>query len=135
MTKYVPIIAVDFDGVIHSYTSGWKGAHNIPDKPTDGAIRWLYSAVQLDTVKIVIFSSRARTWRGRRAMKQWLYKHGKHLYFPDAFDNGIRDIPITDKKPSAVVTIDDRGWRFEGKFPTIDTLLSMQPWYKVREVV
>lgn len=35
------IIAVDFDGVLHSYISGWKGARNIPDPPTPGAIRWL----------------------------------------------------------------------------------------------
>ena len=29
-------IVFDFDGVIHSYTSGWKGENVIPDPPVPG---------------------------------------------------------------------------------------------------
>ena len=36
-----PIICVDFDGVIHSYKSGWRGVAVIPDPPVPGAIEWL----------------------------------------------------------------------------------------------
>jgi hypothetical protein len=34
-------ICVDFDGVLHSYASGWKGAGVVADGPVDGAIEWL----------------------------------------------------------------------------------------------
>ena len=37
-----PTLCVDFDGVIHSYISGWKGADVIPDPPVPGAIEALY---------------------------------------------------------------------------------------------
>jgi hypothetical protein len=40
-----PVLAIDFDGVLHSYKSGWKGAKNIPGPPVDGAIEWLSDLV------------------------------------------------------------------------------------------
>ena len=38
-----PILCLDFDGVIHSFKSGWKGAGKIPDPPVEGAIEWIRS--------------------------------------------------------------------------------------------
>lgn len=39
-----PILCVDFDGVIHSYASGWTKTDTVADDPVPGAIGWLYSA-------------------------------------------------------------------------------------------
>ena len=59
-----PILCLDFDGVIHSYANGWKGAHVIPDPPVPGAISFLLNA--LDPFNVAIFSSRMRAIRGTR---------------------------------------------------------------------
>ena len=50
-------LCLDFDGVVHSYTSGWKGALTIPDPPVAGALRFIIEADQ--HFKVAIFSSRA----------------------------------------------------------------------------
>ena len=42
----LPILALDFDGVLHSYTSGWQGADVISDPPVPGAIEFLMEAVE-----------------------------------------------------------------------------------------
>lgn len=66
-------LAVDFDGVIHRYDSPWVAPHVIPDGPVDGALDWLLAAVE--KFEVVIFSTRRKTWRGRRAVRRWLRKH------------------------------------------------------------
>ena len=86
MPKFTPIICVDFDGVIHSYTSGWQGIAQVTDPPVDGAIKWLEAhlpvpeslctmAPKYEGPIVQIYSSRSKSWRGRRAMKKWLIKH------------------------------------------------------------
>ncbi len=135
MTKiFVPTIAVDFDGVIHSYTSGWQGAHVIPDLPVEGAIEFLSYLSTDGNPKAVIFSSRAKTWKGRRAIKAWLRKHSQGLWHESMGCQGIESIPVTARKPAASVYLDDRAVRFEGVFPTgykeFEVLLARKPWNK-----
>lgn len=133
MTK---TIAIDFDGVIHSYVSGWKGAHVIPDPPVEGAIKFLAYIVQYNSpVNVVIFSSRARTWRGRWAMRAWLREHAGDSWHECMGYQGIESVSITAKKPAASVYLDDRAVRFEGKFPelrfqAIEDFVNRKPWNK-----
>lgn len=66
-----PTICIDFDGVLHSYESGWQGIAVIPDSPVKGAIEWLLELLR-DGMQPAIYSSRSSSLRGRRAMKAWL---------------------------------------------------------------
>lgn len=57
MAKKKLRIAMDLDGVIHRYNSGWCGHDVLPDLPVQGVLEWM--RVQLDYGhKIVLFSMR-----------------------------------------------------------------------------
>ena len=132
-----PIILVDFDGVIHSYVSGWKGMTVISDPPVEGAMQFLLDHLpvpeelhgsMLPEYKgpiVQIYSARSRSWRGRRAMRKWLILHGMH---PAYFKENVLKFP--KKKPAAFLTIDDRALQFEGVFPSKEDMLNFRPWYQ-----
>jgi hypothetical protein len=126
-------VAVDFDGVIHSYLSPWVNAHTIPDGPVDGSIGWLYQ--MLHKFDVVIFSRRCKTWRGRRAIRKWLRFHAGNCYYESPSGPGIEDIRLSFEKPPALVYIDDRAMRFEGTFPTAQEIHKAKPWNKVASIL
>jgi hypothetical protein len=150
---YKPILALDFDGVIHSYTSGWQGPRCIPDEPVWGALEFIVRA--LEPFDVQIYSSRSNYWGGRRAMRRWLIKHYCRLapnwrdtpeWFrcriagigPDPwhYEVGFAVRQVVDaigfprNKPPALVTLDDRALTFDGTWPDLDALKSFKPWYK-----
>ena len=125
--KKKPILCLDFDGVIHSYTSGWKGARNIPDPPIPGAIEFIGDAL-IEGWDVVIHSSRARHWGGISAMRNWLRRHAGNLWYDTPAGDGIEAVRFVRWKPPAVVTIDDRAVRFEGTWPSVKALRMFKPW-------
>ena len=55
-----PVVAIDFDGVIHAHTSEWTNAHDILDPPVDGALAFIRKAIDAG-FHVVIHTTRART--------------------------------------------------------------------------
>lgn len=53
-----PILCVDFDGVVHAYTSKWTDAMTISDGPVPGALKWLWQATEW--FHVAIYSSRSK---------------------------------------------------------------------------
>lgn len=120
MTKHLGHACIDFDGVLHSYTSGWLGETVIPDAPTEGAQEFVRDLIVMGFTPIVA-STRAQHAIARQAMATWLGREG----FPE--------VSIAAGKPPASFYLDDRALRFEGpgKWPTeAEIKAACVPWNK-----
>ena len=93
-------VVLDFDGVIHSYASGWQGIDVIPDPPVAGIRKAIDDLRKV--YRVVVVSSRCAEERGTAAITEYLT-----LY-------GIRVDGICAEKPPAVCYVDDRAIRFDG---------------------
>jgi hypothetical protein len=125
-----PILCLDFDGVIHSYTSGWQGDTTISDPVVPGFFEWAEQAAKY--FKLVIYSSRSKNPEAIRAMLMYLHEQrelwraagGKTETFePLSFE-------FADEKPAAFLTIDDRALTFDGTWPDVEMLRAFRPWNK-----
>lgn len=121
------IVAVDFDGVLHHDGHGWKGPTVIPGQAIPGAIDWLSGLIRARTahgkllLDVRIFSSRCRSPSGIEAMKTWLRDQGLAL-------EDLAELHFAVEKPPAWVTVDDRVFRFEGVYPTVEWLIEFNSW-------
>ena len=132
-------ICIDFDGVIHSYKSGWKGTTEIPDPPVPGAFEFLTQLVEAGWT-VNVYSSRSKgshqeycdtkehhklacTTDGIRAMQEWFAAH-------DLPEDVLLRLKFPVTKPAAVMTVDDRAFCFEGRFPSLDWIERFRPWNK-----
>lgn len=130
MSKQKPILCLDFDGVIHLYTSGWKGADIVSDPPVPGALEFVYDA--LDRFEVHIFSSRSNQSGGIAAMKSFLaegFMQDMRMDSQKVMET-VQAIKFPKEKPPAFVTIDDRAIQFNGEFPDLDKLAKFKPWNK-----
>ena len=119
-------ICLDFDGVLHSYKSGWKGADTVSDEPVPGSQNAVRELIEMG-YDVAVFSSRSMSREGRLAMIHWLEESG----FP-AFSDSFY---VSEAKPAALLYVDDRGYRFDGSWH--DLLYSIEnephvftPWNK-----
>lgn len=137
-----PIICVDFDGVVHAYTSPWTNAETISDGPVPGALRWLWKATEW--FQVSIYSSRSKTLDGRIAMFRWFMHHSTEEFPGEDHPmhggtlEDIDDYPLRfdHEKPAAFLTIDDRAICFEGDWGELEPadLLSFKPWNKRAQI-
>ena len=131
-----PVLCLDFDGVCHSYISGWQGADVIPDEPVDGLFEFLEQAKEVFDIQI--FSSRSNQAGGVEAMQRWFGTHYAEyisrtkpelkqkvdkISYPDY-------LSFPTEKPIAFIGLDDRVITFDGRWPDVNSLLNFQPWYK-----
>lgn len=119
-------ISVDFDGVIHAYSKGWTDG-TIYDVPIVDALYSLELLMQRDAVFI-------HTSRNPRQVARWIEKRTWHHILCTTriprnwfgkrkpFWNKRGILLVTDRKLSASIYIDDRGYRFESWKETLSEL-------------
>ena len=122
------ILCVDFDGVLHSYTSGWQGADVVADDPVPGAIPWLVGLTLRPEYKVCIYSNRSSQFGGIEAMRAWLHENMGDL-LEVLRDDALDAIDFPTEKPPAYLTIDDRAICFRGTFPSVLELDNFKPWW------
>lgn len=110
-------IAIDFDGVIHTYSKGWHDG-TIYDKPMPDALTALEELMQRDAVFI-------HTTRNPRQVARWIERESWHdidctTHLPRTwygrrkpFWNTRGLLLVTDRKLPATVYVDDRAHRFD----------------------
>ena len=115
-------IALDFDGVIHSYESGWEGVTRTPDPPTKN-VKQSLEIMKESGFNIKIYSNRAsKNEKGVQAIRKYMLNH---------------DLPydriVKSGKPFAKVLVDDRAVRFPGEWSLffLNKVLNYKPWHKI----
>lgn len=132
-------ICLDFDGVIHSYTTPWMDAAFVADPPVPGALKFIKEILENPNYELKIFSSRSNQEGGIKAMQLWL----KHWFIKEygweigagignqlAKNNDSEFTYFPTEKPPAHITIDDRVFKFEGVFPSFEEIDAFKPWNK-----
>ncbi|MDU2064738.1 MAG: hypothetical protein E6713_07820 [Sporomusaceae bacterium] len=112
----VKTVVLDFDGVIHSYTSGFQGVEVIPDPPVTG-IKEAIEEIRKH-YRVVIVSTRCHQAGGKEAINIWLKQYGIV----------VDDVAV--HKPPAIVYVDDRAICFDGNSRgLLDKIRRFKTWY------
>jgi hypothetical protein len=109
-------VCIDLNGVLDRYT-GWKGEGHM-DPPRPGAERFLAELAEDYRVVILTTQQVERVWA-------WLQDYGLDRWVDE----------VTDRKPPAVVYVDDRAVTFRGNFEeTLQEIRRFRPhWKKPKE--
>ena len=106
-------IGLDFDGVLHSYTSGFTGIEP-KDPPVKGAVKFVCKLKDAG-FEVFVFTARlaGENWSAAHemAIRAWLV------------ENNFPCLQITGEKWHADLYIDDRGYRFTGDFTELESKL------------
>lgn len=123
-------VCLDFDGVVHSYTSPWIDALTIPDPIVPDVIEFISDCIDAG-ITVAIHSSRSHTLGAIEAMKEWLENEMMPYMARECAESIVSQIEFPEHKPPAQIYIDDRGYHFNGKFPRIEWIKAFKPWNRM----
>jgi len=113
-------IAIDFDGVVHTFDKGYHDG-TCYGSPINGSLEAIKELSK--KYNIVIFTAKAKPSRplvknktGTELVRDWLEEHNVLKYVSE----------ITAEKPRAFLYIDDKGYRFDN---WSDTMKFLEDFY------
>lgn len=118
--------SIDFDGVIHAYSQGWKDG-TIYDEPLEKALYSIERLMEFGSVFIL-------TTRNAKQVARWIERTSQYsidcttrtprdwLGRPKPFWNKRGVLLVTNRKLAADIYIDDRGYHFENWDNTLSDL-------------
>ena len=134
-------VAIDFDNVLHSYTSPWSASADISDPPLLGAIEWL-ERLAAEGARIILHSCRFTCWNPdaagfiagdpedvEAAVWEWLTKHGLS-------DVACERVSMWTwvGKPYADAYVDDKAIAFCGDFYSVEKLKGLVAYHKRQRI-
>lgn len=116
------VISIDFDGCLFKYEGNFVSEEIISGSPVPGALEWCWNAWRSGKADLIVSSGRCKSEEGIKAIVRWL----EWWNFPP--------MPVSPVKPVAHVYIDDRAYRFDGDWSTvdIDEFVRFRPWWDNR---
>ena len=109
-------LAIDFDGVIHTFDKGWYDG-TCYGEPLEGSLEAIKKLSE--SYNIIIFTAKAKPSRplvngktGTELVEEWLTKHNVMQYVQE----------ITSEKPRSQIYIDDKGYHFQNWKDTLKYL-------------
>lgn len=120
--SYAPTVVFDFDGVIHSYRSGWKGPGVIPDPVVPGIVEAI-DELRAKGYRVVVVSTRCADPEGKVSVENYLT------------ENHIAVDGVMAEKPPALCYVDDRAICFKGNAgKLVDQIKKFRSWVEDPQV-
>ncbi len=114
MSAERPAVAVDFDGVIHRYSQGWRDG-SIYDPPVPGALAFMQELLE-DGYAVYVHTTRKPVqvydWLIERFAEDGIPLSVKLIPESTLFWNEGDTIGVTNRKLPAVAYVDDRAVEF-----------------------
>lgn len=117
-------ISIDFDGVIHLTDDPryWVAPCHIAGRLNREALNFIHAALEAGW-DIVIHSCRFYDANAAFAVREWLWRQIELERSPTFAEFIVSRLQCSLSKPRAKIYIDDRGFRYEGRFPRLEDIV------------
>ena len=126
-------VAIDFDGVLHSYQGGWQGYEVISGEAVPGVIEDI-KRLKAAGYRVVVMTSRALMYEGKKAAAEWMRARGLTVGCGLEGDEDSDVFDVTYRKVPALVYIDDRGVTFRPGMDLVETVEKFTPWMNEKPI-